>query len=82
MYNTEMQTIEITEVDMEDKTERLTERIISMPTETIEAPFEAPTSPVNEESDNEYQSFVNECHGENWRHTIEVLDAKVKKPQF
>ena len=49
-----------------------------MPTDTIEA-F---TSPVNEQDDNEDQYFSTECHGTNWRHPTEVLNAKVKKPQF
>ena len=41
-----------------------------------------PTSPVNKEDDNEEQSFTHEYHVKKWRQPTEVLDAKVKKPQF
>ena len=77
-----MQMIETTnmEMDMEAKTQRVMETILPMPTETIEAPLEEPTSPVNGEGDNEEHSFVTECRGINWRHPTEVLYAKVKKP--
>ena len=46
--NTAIHMIETTEMDMEAKTDRVMERILPIPTETIEAPIEAPTSPVNE----------------------------------
>ena len=46
--NTEKQMIEMREMDMEADTERVTERILLMPTETVEAQIEAPTPPVNE----------------------------------
>ena len=56
--NTAMQMIEITEMETnmkaktETDTERGTERILLMATETIEVRIEAPTSPVNKEGDN------------------------------
>ena len=80
--NAAMQMIETTYMEIEAKIERYTERILPIPTEIIEAPIEVITSPVNEEGDNEEQSFATECHGKKWSHTTEVLDAKVKKPQF
>ena len=46
--NTEKQMIEMGEMDMEADMERVTERILLMPTETVEAQIEAPTPPVNE----------------------------------
>ena len=42
-----MHMIDLTDMDMEEDTERVAERIIPMPTEKIEAPIEAPTSPIN-----------------------------------
>ena len=80
--NTAVQMIEIKEMDMGADMERVTERIITMPIEKNESPIEVPTSPVNEEGDNEEHSFATECHGTKCRHPTEVLDAKVKKPQF
>ena len=50
--NTATQMIDMTEMDMEADAERATERILLMPTETIEAPIEAPTPPLNKEGDN------------------------------
>ena len=43
-----MHMIETTEMEMQVEMERVTDRILPIPTETIEAPIEAPTSPVNE----------------------------------
>ena len=39
-------------MELEAETEMAAERILLMPTQTIEVPIEAPTSPVNEEGDN------------------------------
>ena len=49
--------IETMEMEMEDETDKVMETILPMPAETIEAPIEVPTSPVNEECDNEEYSF-------------------------
>ena len=35
-------------MEIEDETERVTEWILPMPTEIIEAPIYSPTSPVNQ----------------------------------
>ena len=50
--NTVIHMIETADMDMESETERAMERILPMPTETIEAPIEAPTSPVKKEGEN------------------------------
>ena len=65
-------------MEMKAKAKRVTNMIPLMPTDTIEAL----TSPVNVQGDNDVQYFSTECHGTNWRHPTEVLNAKVKKPQF
>ena len=49
--NTAMQMIETTQMEREADMQRVMKTIIPMPTETIEAPIEDPTSPVNEEGD-------------------------------
>ena len=46
--NTAMHIIEMTEMYMEAETERVSDIILPMPTEKIEAPIEAPASPLNE----------------------------------
>ena len=40
--------IETADMEIEAETESVMERILPMPTETMEAPIEAPTSHVNE----------------------------------
>ena len=76
--NTAMQMIETTYMNTQNKKERMKERILLIPTETNETPIQAPITPVNEEGDNEEQYVETE----KLRHPIEVLDVKVKKPQF